>query len=290
MKQIAIISGKGGTGKTTIAASFASLAALSYCSTLVDCDVDAPNLGILLHPRIADEKDFYGMKKAHIDEEKCTSCGSCKEVCRFEAIYEKNDVYSIEPTACEGCGLCFRVCPSDAIQMRENVAGKWYISSTRYGPFVHAKLKAAEENSGKLVATIRNAAKEIAEKEKIDRILIDGPPGIGCPLISTVSGIDCVVIVFEPTLSGIQDAKRVIEVAEHFGTRIVCIINKYDINEENTEQIEDFCSERNFPVLGKIPYDEIFEDALAQKKIVVEFDDRMYKTIKDIWDKMLEIL
>ena len=287
MKQIAIVSGKGGTGKTTIAASFSPIA---KDHLMVDCDVDAPDLEILLHPDIKEEKEFYGMEKAFIDEIKCTRCGICMENCRFDAIDEKDGIYSIDQIACEGCRLCDRICPSEAIQMKETLSGRWYISSTRYCPFVHAKLKAAEENSGKLVAVVRDAAKTLAEDRGCKYTIIDGPPGIGCPLISTVSGVDMVVVVFEPTLSGIHDAKRVIKVAEHFGTGIACIINKYDINQENTKKIEDFCSEHNLPVIGKLPYDEVFEDALVQEKMIVEVDDDIYKIIRDTWDRLLSIM
>ncbi|GAI05092.1 unnamed protein product, partial [marine sediment metagenome] len=219
MKQIVVISGKGGTGKSVIAGSFASLA---KNKVMADCDVDAADLHLLLHPTVKETHEFSGGKTAFIDERRCTECGKCQEVCRFEAI----DNYVVDPISCEGCGVCFHICPEKAIKMVDDLSGKWFVSETKYGPFVHAKLGIAEENSGKLVTLVRQNAKLIAEKEKRDFVIIDGPPGIGCPVIASLSGVDIALIVTEPTLSGIHDLERIVGVAHHFGIKGVVCINK----------------------------------------------------------------
>ena len=211
MKQIVIISGKGGTGKTVITGAFAALA---QKKVMADCDVDAADLHLLLEPSIRERHEFKSGKTAVIDKEKCVKCGKCIEVCRFEAINEK---FNVDGVSCEGCAFCSFACPVDAIKMEENISGEWFISNTRFGPMVHAKLGIAEENSGKLVSLVRKQAKEAAEKTAADWVIIDGAPGIGCPVIASLSGIDCAVVVTEPTLSGLHDADRVISVAKHFG-------------------------------------------------------------------------
>jgi len=221
MKQLVVISGKGGTGKTVITAAFAALA---KNKVMADCDVDAADLHILLMPEIIERHDFSGGRTAIIDKTKCNNCGTCISQCRFEAISE--ETFTVDPISCEGCGVCFRVCPKGAISMENNKSGEWFISSTPYGPFVHARLGIAEENSGKLVAVVRQNAKLIAGKEKRDLIIIDGPPGIGCPVISSISGTDAVLVVTEPTLSGVHDMKRVLELAGHFRTKsLLSLIN-----------------------------------------------------------------
>ena len=228
MKQIVILSGKGGTGKTTVAASFA---ALSKNAVFADCDVDASNLHLLLNPEIIETIDFKGLELATIDSEKCIRCELCVENCRFDAIKD----FSIDPVHCEGCGVCEFVCPNDAIIMVERVCGHAYISNTRFGPMSHARLDPGMENSGKLVSLVRRNAKRLAENGGQDLILVDGPPGIGCPAIASLAEIDYGLLVIEPTLSGIHDLKRALLLLEHFSVEPLVCINKYDLNENNTE-------------------------------------------------------
>jgi MinD superfamily P-loop ATPase len=262
MKQIAVISGKGGTGKTVITAS---LVALAEKTVIADCDVDAADLHLLLHPAVMERHEFVGGKRASIDQERCTGCGECVDVCRFNAISALGrGTITIDSISCEGCGVCALVCPNEAIEMRRHQAGEWFISETGYGFMVHARLGVAEENSGKLVATVRDKARIVAEQNSIDLVLIDGPPGIGCPVIASLSGVDIALIVTEPTLSGIHDLGRVAAVAEHFGVRATCVINKYDINIDNTNSIENWCRTENIPLLGKVPYDRTVPEALVK--------------------------
>ncbi|MFA5062975.1 MAG: P-loop NTPase [Candidatus Omnitrophota bacterium] len=264
MKQIAVISGKGGTGKTVISGSFAALA---KNKVMVDCDVDAADLHLLLYPRVKERHEFKSGSTAVIDKKFCKECGRCISACRFEAI--KPD-FSIERFSCEGCGLCSRVCPHSAIHMEENLAGEWFVSDTQHGLFVHAKLGIAEENSGKLVAKIRQVAKELAEKQFLEYVIIDGPPGIGCPVIASLSGVDCALIITEPTLSGLHDARRVMEVAKHFNIPAKLVVNKYDLNISMTRKIEEFCSETGVPVIGKIVFDKEVVKALVEGKTIIE--------------------
>jgi MinD superfamily P-loop ATPase len=287
MKEIVIISGKGGTGKTVIAASFAVLAKEKV---MADCDVDASNLYLLLHPEIKEKNDFYAGIIPSIDLEKCTNCGRCQEVCRFDAIETIKGQTVIDFISCEGCGLCALVCPVQAIQMKENLCGEWYISKTKYGPLVHARLGIAEENSGKLVTLVRQNARAIAKKNNFELLIVDGPPGIGCPLIATLSGANLAVVVTEPTLSGIHDLERVVKVAQHFGVKTVVIINKYDINLENSVKLEEWCRKDNIPVIGKIHFDNIITEALVKGVPVVEYsDNKAAKEIKDIWQKLEDL-
>ena len=218
IKQLTIISGKGGTGKTTITAAFASLA---RNVVIADCDVDAADLHLIFLPKILKEKEFYGGKVAYIKKDKCTQCGTCEELCRFEAIKS----CTVDPISCEGCKVCFYNCPEKAIEMKDNLSGHWYISTTRVGPMAHARLGIAEDNSGKLVSMVREQARILAEKEDKNLILIDGPPGIGCPVIAAITGVDLVLVVTEPTLSGIHDLDRAVRVADHFKIPVVVCIN-----------------------------------------------------------------
>lgn len=283
MKQIVIISGKGGTGKTVIAGAFAALA---KNKVMVDCDVDAANLHLLLHPDIKEKFLFKGLPRAFINQDKCTGCGECMRVCRYNAVIQSEDgKLHIDEIYCEGCMVCLHICPSKAIDMVDNIAGEWYISKTKYGVMVHGKLGIAEENSGKLVAKIRQVAKEIAEKSHCEYIIIDGPPGIGCPVISSITGTDAVLIVTEPTLSGMHDMKRVIELTCHFKTKTFVVINKYDINPEMTEKIEKYCQKSKIELVGKIAYDSIVIEAMVNRKTVVEYSDReVAKQIKNVWE------
>ncbi|MEW6041033.1 MAG: ATP-binding protein [Elusimicrobiota bacterium] len=280
MKQLVVISGKGGTGKTVITAAFASLA---ENKVMADCDVDAADLHLLLEPKILEKHQFTGGKTAVINKAKCDHCGTCIVKCRFDAISEES--YTVDPISCEGCGVCFHICPKMAIKMKDNLSGEWFISETKYGPFVYAKLGIAEENSGKLVTVVRQNAKLIAERKNCDLIIIDGPPGIGCPVISSITGTDVVLIVTEPTLSGIHDMVRVIELAQHFKIKTYVIINKYDLNTEMTEKIEKYCQKNKINLAGKIIYDSIVIESMVNKKIVVEYSNgEITQQIKNVWE------
>lgn len=279
MKQIVVISGKGGTGKTMLAGAFAALA---ENKVMADCDVDAANLYLLLSSSIKERHPFKSGAFAKINPVLCTGCGECKAACRFQAISSE---FAVSPIHCEGCGLCARLCPVNAIRMQENTAGEWFISETRYGPFVHAKLGIAEENSGKLVAKVREAAKEIAKKNGATHIIIDGPPGIGCPVIASLSGVDLALIVTEPTLSGLHDAERVIDLAEHFNVQTQLVINKWDINPEASEKIERYCESRKVPVVGKIPFARaVIESVIAGKPITEYTNGTLKNEIIKIWE------
>lgn len=279
MKQIVVVSGKGGTGKTVVTGSFAFLA---QNKVMVDCDVDAADLHLLLHPDVKERHEVRSGQTAVIEKKLCEKCGKCLSVCRFGAI--KPD-FNIEPFSCEGCGLCAQVCPYGAIHMDENVAGEWFVSDTKYGPFVHAKLGIAEENSGKLVAKIRQVAKELAEKDSLDYVIIDGPPGIGCPVIASLSGVDCALIVTEPTLSGLHDAERVMDVAKHFNIPVKLIVNKYDLNPVMTEKIEAFCRAKDVLIIGRIAFDKAVVQALVAGKTIVEYTDcSAGNEVRKIWE------
>ncbi|MBN1190923.1 MAG: 4Fe-4S binding protein [Dehalococcoidales bacterium] len=284
MKEVVVLSGKGGTGKTSITGSFAALA---QNKVLVDCDVDAADLHLILDPRAQQEYEFWSGQLAVIDPEKCTKCDACRECCRFEAVKD----YRIDPVSCEGCGFCSHICPAGAITMKDSLAGKWFISDTRYGCLVHARLGIAQENSGKLVTTVRKEARNIAEKDRLDIIISDGPPGIGCPVISSLSGADLAVLVTEPTLSGIHDLERVLEVCRHFDVKALVCINKYDINEENTAKIENYCQDRKIQIAARIPFDNIVTEAMIKGKPVVEISKgRVSKEIASLWDNIYEAL
>lgn len=279
MKQIVVISGKGGTGKTTVAASFAALA---HDKVVVDCDVDAADLYILLKPTILEQHAFVGGKVAVIDSERCIGCGQCSEACRFDAIDAQ---FVVDPASCEGCGLCSRICPANAIAMRDKQSGEWFVSSTAYGPFVHAKLGIAEENSGKLVSLLRQNAQAIAERQQCGTIIIDGSPGIGCAVIASLTGADLVLVVTEPTLSGLHDLLRVVELARHFHSKIAVAVNKYDLNIEMTRQIEDACRQQDLALAGRIPYDPVVTEAMVARKTVVDYSSgEAARQLRALWE------
>jgi len=282
VKQIVIISGKGGTGKTILTASFASLA---KNIVLADCDVDAANLYLMVHPKIIEKHSFTGGEKAVCDKEKCTYCGLCVSLCRFMAINSSNEGnISIDPLSCEGCRVCALSCPSQAIEMNPSVCGEWYVSNTKYGPFVHARLQPGEENSGKLVAVVRKKAKEISESNNYEIVLIDGPPGIGCPVIASLSGVDLAVVVTEPTLTAVHDMERVIDTSKHFSVKPACIINKYDINVRNTQSIIQWCRNNNVEFLGKISYSDEVIQSVSQGIPIPEYPgSKINNEIKAIW-------
>jgi MinD superfamily P-loop ATPase len=280
MKELVVLSGKGGTGKTSIVGS---LAALAGDKVLADCDVDAADLHLLLEPVVRQKHEFWSGQVAVIDQEKCTQCGLCQELCHFEAIED----FTVDPVSCEGCGFCRRICPVEAITMRENLSGHWFISDTRYGPLVHARLGIAQENSGKLVALVRQQAREMAEKQGAAFIISDGPPGIGCPVISSLSGASLALLVTEPTLSGIHDLERVLGVCRHFGVPALVCINKYDINEENSRRIEDYCLKQKVEVAARIPFDNIVTEAMVKGQPVVQYSDSpVSRRIKLLWQNI----
>ncbi|NMB44784.1 MAG: P-loop NTPase [Firmicutes bacterium] len=253
MKEFLIISGKGGTGKTSITAAFAALAGHIV---LADCDVDTANLHLLLKPVTHHTEEFVGSQKASIDPANCTNCGLCQKLCRFEAINQTETARVVDQLSCEGCGVCSCMCPQQAITMQDHVSGHWFISDTQYGPMVHARLGIAEENSGKLVAKVREHAQRIAAQRHVDYILVDGPPGTGCPVISSISGVDLALIVTEPTITGMHDLLRVKQLADHFGVEVMVCINKYDLDEACTKQIETYCEKQRIEVAGHIPFDK----------------------------------
>lgn len=279
-----VLSGKGGTGKTSIVASFAVIA---ESKVLADCDVDAADLHLLLDPTLKEGHDFWSGRVAVIDEKKCTQCGLCQDVCRFDAITD----YRVDPISCEGCGFCHHVCPAEAVAMAECLSGRWFISETRYGPLVHARLGIAEENSGRLVALVRQNAELVAEHGGLGCIITDGPPGIGCPVISSISGAHLALVVTEPTLSGIHDLERVLSVCYHFGVPALVCINKYDINEENTQRIKDHCTGRGVEVVSMIPLDNVVTEALVHGVPVVEYTQgRVSEEIGKTWQAVSQAL
>jgi MinD superfamily P-loop ATPase len=250
---------------------------------LVDCDVDAADLHLLLQPVIKEKHEFWSGQVAFIDEQKCTQCGLCQQLCRFDAIRD----FKVDATSCEGCGLCSRICPVGAITMKDSMAGHWYMSDSKYGTLVHARLGSAQENSGKLVALVREQAKREAEKEGADYIISDGPPGIGCPVISSLSGVHLALLVTEPTLSGMQDLERVIGVCHHFSVKPLVCINKYDINGENTRQIEANCSNGGLEIASKLPFDVAVTEAMVRGLPVVEYgDSEVSYGIERLWDSV----
>ncbi len=290
MKEIVVISGKGGTGKTSITASFAVLGGKDV--VVADCDVDAADMHLLLKPDFAFREKFYSGKIAEINQDECIKCGKCKDVCRFDAVPIIDDNYVIDELNCEGCGYCYHVCPTDAITMKDSLSGDFFISKTRVdNTLVHAKLAIAADNSGKLVTQVRTEAKRIAEENDIQYVIADGSPGIGCPVVASVTGSNLVVIVTEPTVSGLHDMSRVAELINKFGVRSVCIINKADLNAEITHEIKKFLRNNKIPLIAELPYDLTFADAITAGKTIVEYDKgKIGGIIKDSWTRIIEIV
>jgi MinD superfamily P-loop ATPase len=267
MKQIVVISGKGGTGKTSLVAS---LAALAGTSVLADCDVDAADLHLVVQPSLVERYEFIGGKRAVIDSDTCNGCDLCRNLCRYNAITWGGEDLSVNPIACEGCGVCAWFCPERAIDLVDAVEGEWYVSDTRLGPMVHARLNPAGENSGKLVSLLRAEARSIAESRSIDTILVDGSPGIGCPVIASITGADLILVATEPTLSGLHDLERVIGLTTHFGIPAMVVVNKYDINEANTRRIEELATKLGTGVAGRIRFDPAVTAAQVEGVPLVE--------------------
>jgi len=326
MKELVVISGKGGTGKTSVTASFAMLA---HRPVVADCDVDAADLHLILSPRIQERHEFHSGHEAVIRQEACIGCGACLAYCRFGAVTRSSEadaattpripalacrdcdfcvrscsvktneiiqammdargdagesVFFIDPIRCEGCGVCVRFCPVQAIDFTERLCGEWMVSQTRCGPMVHARLGIAAENSGKLVSTVRRAARQIAEQEDRQLVLVDGPPGIGGPVIASITGASLVLAVTEPTLSGEHDLKRVAELTRHFGIPLTACINKWDLNPEMAGQIETYCREQSITVAGRIRYDNAVTRAQIHGQAIVEIDnDRVAEDIRSVW-------
>jgi MinD superfamily P-loop ATPase len=296
VKQLAILSGKGGTGKTTVAAALAHLASQDVSVVLVDADVDAANLELVLAPQVREESAFFSSKVAVIDPELCTACGTCEEVCRFDAVGpadEKSgsDAYAIDPVACEGCAVCHYQCPAEAIRMEEPQDGLWFRSDTPFGPLIHAHLFAGQENSGKLVAEVREQSRRIASAGGQDYVIIDGPPGIGCAVIAATTGVNLVLVITEPTVSGAHDLERVLGLTEHFNIPALVCINKYDINLRKAQDISDYCAQRGIEVVGHIPFDTVVTEAMVQGKPVTAYEDgTVSEELHEVWKRVQVIL
>ncbi len=291
MKELVVISGKGGTGKTSIVASCAALASNAV---LADCDVDAADLHLVLSPQIRQETPFSGGVKARIQLEKCIDCGQCVNNCRFDAISADPDNptrFRVDPAACEGCAVCAEFCPTEAIVLEDAINGRWFISDTRFGTMVHAELGIAEENSGKLVSLIRKQARGLAEQQESQWLIVDGSPGIGCPVIASIGGADLALVVTEPTLSGRHDLGRIVELTRHFNIPCAVCINKCDINPEIAAQIADEAAQMSLPVLAKIPYDETVTQAQIESKSLVEHNQGPASlAVQNLWTQLVEML
>ncbi len=302
MKEIAIISGKGGTGKTSLTAAFATLAARRGNAVLADCDVDAADLRLVLSPEILERREFVSGRVARVDPERCissgedSSCSKCVELCRFDAIRRSGDSgIEIDGGSCEGCGVCVRFCPAKAIEFVPRRCGEWYVSETRFGPLAHAALDARAENSGKLVTAVRKEAKRLAGETKADWIIVDGSPGTGCPVIASITGADEALIVTEPTMSGHHDLERVAGLARHFSIPFSVVVNKADINRAMADETEAWCARNGVPFLGKVPYDRAVTRAQIEGKSVIEYCEsggscgqNIPSIVGGIWEKICQ--
>jgi MinD superfamily P-loop ATPase len=292
MKQIVILSGKGGTGKTTVAAALAHLAFQEMPVVLADADVDAANLELVLEPTRLEEHEFWSGKRAIIDPEKCTACGICETVCRFDAIRPPSETplghtYQVDALSCEGCASCFYQCPEDAIRMEEQRAGLWFRSDSRFGPLFHAHLFAGQENSGKLVTLVKQQGRLLASDVGARLLIVDGPPGIGCPVISASAGADMALLVVEPTVSGVHDLDRILRTTEHFGVPALVAINKADLNEKRSNQVAAYCAERGVEVVGRIPYNTVVTEAMVHGKPVTAYTNGpVSAALRQVWERI----
>ena len=282
INELVIISGKGGTGKTSLMAAFASLA---ENKVLCDADVDAADLHLITNPEILRRHDFQSGNTAVINKDLCTECGLCREMCRWDAI---GDAYEVNSIGCEGCGVCVHFCPETAIEFPEKTCGEWFVSDTRCGPMVHARLGIAEENSGKLVTLVRQEARKLAGDRNMGLILTDGPPGVGCPVIASMGGASAVLIVTEPTVSGKHDMERVAQLAAHFNIPALICVNKFDLNLELTQEIENYAGEKGIACLGRIPFDPVFTKAMIQAQTILEYNtgSKAGQAVKAIWRRL----
>ena len=294
MKEILILSGKGGTGKTSITAAFAALA---HTTThpgkilLCDCDVDAADLHLLLNPENIQSADFQGGNVAVINQDSCSGCGQCQELCRYKAVIQEEDGgYYIDEIGCEGCGVCVDLCPETAIDFPVKTSGEWFIANTRFGSMVHARLGIAEENSGKLVTLIRKEARERAEKQALELLLTDGPPGIGCPVIAALGGVSLVVIVTEPTVSGLHDLERVGKLAAHFKVPALVCVNKADLNPEQSLAIKEKSLAGGMGFIGELPFDPAFTKAMIAEQTILEYapDAAVSLAVQAVWEQIIK--
>ncbi|MEA3376122.1 MAG: ATP-binding protein [Chloroflexota bacterium] len=292
MKQLVVLSGKGGTGKTTVTAALGHLAAQELSVVLADGDVDAANLELVLEPRKLEEHDFVSGKRAVIDPERCTACGICESVCRFDAIQpptvtSSREAYQVHGLSCEGCAACFYQCPEEAIRMEDQLAGRWFRSESRFGPLFHAHLFAGQENSGKLVTLVKQQGRLLASDTGAQLLLVDGPPGIGCPVISASAGADMALLVVEPTVAGVHDLERVLGTTEHFGVPALVVLNKADLNPNRSDQVAAFCAENGIELVGRIPYDNIVTEAMVQGLPVTAYaDGAVSAALRDVWERV----
>ena len=308
MKQLVILSGKGGTGKTSVAAAFAHLAAqgdIPIRTVLADADVDAANLELVLAPTLRLREDFWGGQVAEIDVQVCAGCGICQSTCRFDAIFSRqeqpvfpspngnsSDIYWVDPIACDGCAACVYQCPEEAIRMQTQLAGEWFRSQSQYGTLFHAALKPAQENSGKLVTLVKQNARLLAMDDGYQLVLVDGPPGIGCPVISAVSGADLVLVVTEPTIAGVHDMHRILQTTAHFGVQAAVCINKADIYPQGAAEIEAFCELNNIYMVGSIPFDITVTHAMVQGQPITAYqpDSPSSRSIRKVWERVVNTL
>ena len=286
MREIVIISGKGGTGKTTMSAAFAHLA---QNKIICDLDVDAPDLHILLDPAVQQTEAFISGNEAEIRQSDCVQCGQCQKLCAFEAVSFDGSIYKVDPLRCEGCGVCVKLCPAQAIDFPEGHCGDWYVSDTRFGQMVHAQLFPGQENSGKLVGLLKTEARKRAREQKLETILCDGSPGVGCPVIASLSGATLAVGVVEPTPSGRHDFTRVADLCRHFRVPLAVIINKADLNPAEADAIEAMCAENGHTLLGRLPFDPVVTQAMVRRQALTEFDNPVGNALKDMWSALQEM-
>lgn len=290
MKQLVVLSGKGGTGKTSLTAALAHLASLGeprVPAVLVDADVDAANLGLVLQPDFAERHEFWGGSLAEIDPQQCHACGACADVCRYDAIIS-GVTYAVDPTACDGCAACVYACPEQAIRMVQQLEGEWFHSQTRYGPLFHAELYPGRENSGKLVTLVKQFARLLATDQEIPLVIVDGPPGIGCPVISASAGADLALVVTEPSLSGQHDLQRALAMLKHFKVQAWVLINKADLYPQGCAEIHQFAAQSGVEVIGEVPFDPSVVAAMTQGQPVTAYQPQSAASIvmRAVWQTL----